>query len=429
MPVVIAEIRKRRYVCGLLWQSLSHPRELRAEAADLAQRLNMDLMVLRKDLGLAQAGYASSREGAQPGMLSLAAIVAAVVAVRGVHHDGRRQPASSWLGAIRIDQERWAYFAVRDDSFLPSGDFAGSRAEVLERMAADYGLGGWNAVIGDAELADQGFHNFEAVTLDEFLPRSTRRRLLLSSAWELKPVERSRKRMLVAAAAAAASLAAVGLVWWQHQQAIEAQIARDRARHAEAQRTALAQARRAPPPPWPAKPVPREFARACAGQLEHFAPGGWRLEEYRCTASQATHAWVRGDSNVAYLLAQHPEAAIELAGDRASVSRHMALPVGIAEELLAEAQLLRPLVSRLQELGLRFTVKEPALPAPASTALPGVRQAIAPQATWKTYTFSVQAGGLPLADVASILSQPGVRVDQATYRQGEWILEGVAYAK
>jgi hypothetical protein len=224
-------------------------------------------------------------------------------------------------------------------------------------------------------------------------------------------------------------LAAVGFLWWQHQQALEAQIARDRAKQAEVQREALAQLQRTPPPPWPSKPVPRDFARACLGQLEHFAPGGWRLEEYRCTASQATHAWARGDSNVGYLLAQHPDAAIDLAGDRASLSRHMVAPAGIAEELLAQAQVLTPLVARLQQLGLRFSVKASTLAAPASVALPGVRQARAPQAPWKTYTFSVQAGGLPLADVASVLSQPGVRVDQATYRQGEWILEGAVYAK
>src|SRR5688572_6484799 len=125
MAVVVTEIRRRKYVCGLLWQSLSQPRELRAEAVDLARRLNFDLLVLRKDLGLAQVGFASSREGAQPGMLSLGAMVASAVAVKGVQQEGRRQPASSWLAAFRLDEDRWAYFAVRDESFLPSGDFAG----------------------------------------------------------------------------------------------------------------------------------------------------------------------------------------------------------------------------------------------------------------------------------------------------------------
>ena len=136
MAAVIIEIRKRKYVCGLFWQSLSRPRELKSEAVELARKLNFDLLVLRKDLGMAQAGFASSREGAGKGMLSLGAIVASTVAAKGLHHDGRSQPATSWLAAFRIDEQRWAYFAVRDESFLPAGDFAGSKDEVLERTTA-----------------------------------------------------------------------------------------------------------------------------------------------------------------------------------------------------------------------------------------------------------------------------------------------------
>jgi hypothetical protein len=166
-----------------------------------------------------------------------------------------------------------------------------------------------------------------------------------------------------------------------------------------------------------------------AGRLEHFAPGGWPLEQYHCTGSQATHAWSRGESNVAYLLAQLPDAVVDLAGEHASHAQGLALPSGVGEELLAATQLLQPLVSRFQELGLRFNIKPPAVPAPVSTALPGLRQAAAALPAWKTYAFSVQAGGVPLADIASVLSQPGVRVDKLTYRQGDWFLEGVAYAK
>jgi hypothetical protein len=114
MTAVVIEIRKRKYVCGLFWQSLSRPRELRSEAVELARKLNFDLLVLRKDLGVAQAGFASSREGAHTGMLSLGAIVASTLAAKGIHQDGRQQPAASWLAALRLDEHRWAYFAVRD---------------------------------------------------------------------------------------------------------------------------------------------------------------------------------------------------------------------------------------------------------------------------------------------------------------------------
>ncbi|WAC74558.1 type 4b pilus protein PilO2 [Roseateles sp. SL47] len=430
MAVVVTEIRKRRYVCGLLWQSLSNPRELRGEAVELARKMNVDLMVLRKDLGIAQAGYASSREGAQPGMLSLGAVVASVMSVRGLKDNGRRQPANSWLAALRLDEERWAYFAVRDDSFLPSGDYAGSRAEVLDRLYADYGLGGWNAVIGDADLEDQGFHNFEAVTLDDFLPRSKGQRLWLSQAWELKPVERSRRRMVVAAGAVAAGAAVIGLVHWQRQQAAEQQLAAERSRIAQQrQAQAVAEANQKPEPPWLRQPVPRELVRACAGQLDLMSPGGWRLEEYTCSATQATHVWARGDSSVGYLLEQQPQASVELSGERASLVQPLPSSGGWNEELLASRQLLQPLISRFQQLGLRIALKPVAVPAAAPSTLAGLRQKAPQLPDWKAYSFTLQAGGVPLTDIASVLSQPGIRLDRLAYRQGDWFLEGVAYAK
>jgi hypothetical protein len=433
MTVIVTEIRKRKYVCGLLWQSLSNPRELKTEAIDLARKLNFDLLLLRKDLGLAQVGFASSREGAHPGMLSLGAIVAGVVSVKGVQQDGRRQPAASWLAALRLDADRWAYFAVRDESFLPAGDFAGTRAEVLERLYADYGLGGWNAVIGDAELADQGFHNFEAVSLEDFLPRSSGKRLWLSSAWELVPVEAPRRKAMAFAAAAVLTLVVVAGIAWQRHHAAEQARARELALQSAEQRRAAELAKAVPQPPWPGKPAPRELVRACESRLEFLTPGGWRLDDFTCSASQAVHAWSRGDSNVSYLLEQVPAAAVDLDGEHARQVQPLSLQVGLAEDLLATDELLRPMVSRFQELGLRLNLKAPpAPPQPAASlpaSLPGVRQFVAPAPAWKTYTFTLQTGGLPLAEIASVLSRPGVRVNTLTYRQGDWFLEGVAYAK
>jgi hypothetical protein len=428
MAVVVTEIHKRKYVCGLLWQSLSHPRELKAEAVDLARRLNFDLMVLRKDVGLAQAGYASSRDGAHAGMLSLGGLVASVIALKGVAHEGRRRPVASWLAAFRLDDDRWAYFAVRDESFLPSGDFAGTRAEVLDRLYADSGLGGWNAIIGDPELADQGFHNFEAARLQDFLPGASSRRLWLSSAWELAPIERSHAKAIVLASVSVLAVAVMAGTWWQQQRAARLATLREQALQTEEQRRAAELARSTPPPPWLGKPSPRELARACAGGLEFFAPGGWRLDEYTCAESKATHAWSRGDSVLSNLLESIPQATVDLSGEHARYAQPLTLEAGPSEELLTADAILRPLLSRFQQLGLRLNVTEQVAPRQAAASLPGVRQFAAPPPSWRTYKFSLQAGGLPLAEVASVLSQPGVRLNALVYRQGDWLLEGVVYA-
>jgi len=427
MTAVVIEIRKRKYVCGLFWQSLSQPRELKAEAIDLARKLNFDLLVLRKDLGVAQAGFASSREGAQKHMLSLGAIVASTVAIKGVHHDGRQQPAGSWLGAFRLDDKRWAYFAVRDESFLPSGDFAGTRAEVLERLYADYGLGGWNAVIGEAELEDQGFHNFNAAGIDDFLPNSSGRRLWLASAWELSSVERSRRAMLAIGGVAAVAVVAGGAALWLRHREAEEMASRTRAMQSAQQRLAAERAKSTPPRPWPGQPSPREFARACAGGLDLITPGGWRLDEALCSGVMLSFAWSRGDSSVSYLLEHVPQARVDLSGEKAQYARTLSLQPGPSEELLGADELLGPLVSRFQQLGLRLTVKAP--PPPPSSGLAGLQQLSPPAPDWKAYAFSLQTSGLPLMDLASALSQPGVRVNRMTYRNGDWFVEGVAYAK
>jgi hypothetical protein len=446
MAAIVVDIRKRKYVCGLFWQSLSRPRELRAEAVELARKLNFDLLVLRKDLGVAQAGFASSREGAHKGMLSLGALVAATVAARGVQgnpqggtqsmqpgmaapvQDGRRLSASSWLAALRLDDERWAYFAVRDDSFLPAGDFAGSRAEVLERLYADYGLGGWNAVIGDPELADQGFHDFHAVTIDEFVPRTSARRPWLASAWELKPVQRSPQVAWAVGGVGALAVLVGGGVWLQRQHAAKQELERQQAMLTAQQRMAAQLAQQVPAPPWPVQPTPDAFARACSAQLQLLAPGGWTLDEYACSPTSARYTWSRGDSNVGYLLQQLPQANVDLSGEKARYEQPLTVPHGSADALLPAQTLLQPLQARLQQLGLRMTLKGPPA-APPRPTLPGVRQLAPPPPQWTTYTFSLGLNGLPLSEVAAALSQPGVRVNTMTYRQGDWWLEGVAYAK
>ena len=433
MAAVVIELHNRKYVCGLFWQSLSRPRELRAEAVELARKMNFDLMVLRKDLGFAQAGFASSREGAHKGMLSLGAIVATTIAAKGLHNDGRRQPANSWLGAFRLDDERWAYFAVRDESFLPSGDFAGSKADALERLHADYGLGGWNAVIADPELADNGFHDFHPATIGDFLPRSARGRFWRGSAWGLQPVSRSRQLALAIGGLGVAAIAIGTTTWWYRQRTVED--ARVRAMPAQPVGTrapAIEPRRPAPlPPPWLGRPTPDEFARKCTGQLREYSPGGWRLDEAVCSQAAVSYSWSRGDSNVSYLLEHLPKATVDLSGDKARYAEPLSMQAAPAEDLLKSDQLITPLMSRFQQLGLRLSLKlQPVAPAPPPS-LPGVRHLAPPPPPpeWKAFAFSFESRGLPVADLASALNRPGVRVNTMTYRQGDWLVEGVAYAK
>jgi hypothetical protein len=428
MAIHILADGKNRFICGLFWQSLSRPRDLRSDAIALAKKINFDLMVLRKDQATAQAGYANAQEGAQRGMISLAATVASKIAADGAYYDGRQQSAQNWLGAFRLADASWAYFAVRDGNFLPNGDFAGPREKVLERLHRDYGLGGWNVVIGEPELDDQGFHNFNAKRIEDLIPRKRNGKLLPSSEHSLRPVTRKMPWKLAAALGMGSALAGVaGFMAW-NQYALKQE---EQARAIEAtrrQHSAKDTVQEAPHP-WPAKPLPAAMASACRPDLVSMSAGGWRLDEYRCTAGQILYSWFRGSSNVGYLLEQLPQAVVDLTGDKASYSTQHALPTGKDEELASAKPLIASLLSGFQLLGMTPRIALAPLAPPQQPLLPGMQAKDVPKPTWQTYSLSVNTGGMAPTEVLPVLAQPGIRLEQITYRAGEWLIEGVIYAK
>jgi len=420
MAIHITQIGKHRFVCGLFWQSLSRPRELAREAADLGKKIASDLVVVRRDQTTAQAGFAQSSEGASRALYSLAAAVSKTLALEGAWYDGLQQPVHNWLGALRLADGKWAYFAVRDANFLPNGDFVGSREEVLDRLHTDYALGGWNVVIGDPELESQGFHNFNARDLDSLLPRRKDGSVRLHSWWRLRQINaRTAPWKLIAAGAAIAAVGGAGLYWqaWHaRQEALRQEEMFAAQRRVIQQQAVLAK-------PWATLPAPTAALRACADGLDELTPGGWLLDEYVCDREQLRYAWSRRASTIAMLRAVVPAAQVDAGGDRASLvkPRKPARPHA-AEALLAEQDVVDAVMSRLQGVGIPFKVvrKKPPLPAPGQ---------VAAAEPWQAFNFALDAGGIEPQQIGALLDQPGVRVEKATYRGMSWIIEGVIYAK
>ncbi|MGH8808337.1 MAG: type 4b pilus protein PilO2 [Noviherbaspirillum sp.] len=430
MAIHIIQIEKYRFACGLFWQSLSRPRDLRKEAAELARKIVFDLMVLRTDHTTAQAGFAHTRDGVRPNVFSLGAAVSKTMALEGAYYDGQQQPVHNWLGAFKLPDGMWAYFAVRDGNFLPNGDFAGTREQVLERLYSDYGLGGWNVVIGDAELESYGFHNFNAKRIQELIHRKKNGEIRPHRWWGLRQVKVNHARRLAVAGGVAMLCAGVvgGGLWHQHQKKLEEQ---ERERAIEAARKALGPGATvsALGHPWAAKSLPQAVAQACTESLSHIAPGGWVLESYTCTADTATYSWTRNESNVNFLLAIVPDAAIDMSGDKANWSQRIVSGRGADEPLLPEKQLVESMLGRMQMLKLSPKIAKVQAPPPPQNAFPGVGSQSPPPPEWRSLTFSVGTGGLAPADVATVLELPGVRIDKLIFRGGSWSIEGVMYAK
>lgn len=432
MATHITQIGKHKFICGLFWQSLSRPRELVKEAAELARKIDSDLMVLRKDHATAQAGFAQTRDGAKRMTYSLGAAVSKSIALEGANYDGQKQPAHNWLGAFKLPDGMWAYFAVRDANFLPNGDFAGSKEAVLDRLHGDYGLGGWNVVIGDAELEEHGFHNFNAKSILDLIPQKKDGQIKLHRWWALKSIEtRITWKPIAAILVAGTVLTIGGYRYWQieqqkkEQQRIDLAIAEARLKLvARGTPTTL-------PHPWPTMPVPRASAQACVDRFKYLTAGGWLLDDYICSASSVTYNWTRQDSTIAFLLAQVPAAQIDLSGNRASLNQPLQLVSGSDEKLLDNKSLLEPLLSRLQLMGISPAITKvvvpPAPPQPSNLPLNQQKPVALPD--WQSYTFALKTGGLPPTEVATILARPGVRLNKLSYHAGEWSIEGVMYAK
>ncbi|WP_211474759.1 type 4b pilus protein PilO2 [Collimonas humicola] len=421
MAIHITQIGKYKFACGLFWQSLSRPRELVKEAAELARKIDSDLMVLRKDHATAQAGFAHSREGASRATYSLGAAVSKTLALEGANYDGQKQTAHNWLGAFKLADGMWAYFAVRDANFLPNGDFAGSKEEVLERLQGDYGLGGWNVVIGEAELADYGFHNFNPRKIEDLIPRKKCGEIRVHAWWALRPVKTTIAwKPAAAIGSLSIVLAGAGYLYWQHlkQEEQRRQFALEAARQKSAGAAAL-------PHPWRSLPVPASLAQACFNKFSHLTAGGWQLDDYSCNVNSASYSWSRQDSTIDFLRVQVPAAQVDLSGNKASFAEPLKTSSGQDETLLDIKNILEPLASRLQLMHIAAKIAK--VPSPPEN--PAGQPKDAPKPDWESYTFAFNSGALPPSEVARILGQPGIRLNKLSYHGGNWSFEGVMYAK
>ncbi|MEB0134426.1 type 4b pilus protein PilO2 [Actimicrobium sp. CCC2.4] len=431
MSIHTLQIGKTRFVCGLFWQSLSRPRDFWKEACQLAFKIDADLVVLRKDQAMAQAGYANMKEGARRGQQSLAAVISKTIAIEGAHYDGHQQPVHNWLCAFKLPDELWAYCAVRDANFLPNGDFAGSREDVLDRLQGDYALGGWNVVIGEPELEQYGFHNFNAKTLDTLLPKRKNGQLHIRKWSSLRPVKTAIPPGIAIAAGAAGVLLVAGTSLYFFQQHQKKEQEKELAMAAARARLSAAGARQSSERPWLAKPLALDFAKACQARLDPLTAGGWQLDQFQCQVNKADYVWTSNGANVRYLLEKIPSAVLAISGTQATSTGPIELKANGKDVLLAADIVLRNLLERSQALGIVLkmaAIVPPTMAPPPVAGIPGA-PAPAPKPEWKTYTLSADLGVLTPLMASPLLGQPGVRLDRISWNAGNWLIEGVVYAK
>lgn len=430
------KIGNKVFVGSLFWQSLTKKSNFRGEAQEQAKKNTCDLYMIREATGVAQAGLAYTKEGFQAGMYSFAAAFAKRIAETGVMVDGSHIFPHNWLAAIELEEDKWAFVAVRDEAIMANGDKFGSRDEIINLLEQTYGYGAWNAVIGSAGLVEYQYPKFVELSVQDIFPLDRRGCTKVPSTLALKPFKLTvSKGLLVKALSGVLALGVAAGGYWKwdaEQKRIAQERAMEEMRQLEAQKLRLAAATQKLPHPWATMPQPYDMAGACESGFLNVAPGGWITKEVQCSAAGINLILERGLSTIGQLKNAEPAARIDAAGDVASVVRGVKFYELKDEELGKLGDLSDQVVDYFQRLGIKVAIAPQPDPVPQQQ-LPGTNplspQDVPPKPDWRTSVVSLGPTGFSPSVVLAGLAIPGFRFERITYKDGEWTYEGKLYAR
>ncbi|MDQ1090728.1 hypothetical protein QE400_000141, partial [Xanthomonas sacchari] len=285
----------RTFVSGLHWETLDSVSSYMKEARAKGRQWGMDVVATRKGVDARsngksaryQAGYAPKNRGATKGMYSLASVLAS-------------QYGSNWIGAFRVDEQRYALAAVVDGSIVPSADRIGNLADIREELGANFSQFAGAGVTFAHVIAPPEFEfGDEHVDLASLLVAAK-----LRPDHRLKPLAfgltRSELTRLVFIAVIAISGVVLFVMYKAQQEEVHRQAERARAA-ARAKADALLKIKPPlppPPSPWVSSARLTETVGACSAALDKLPLllGGWMFDKASCSASGAlSAAYKRGD--------------------------------------------------------------------------------------------------------------------------------------
>lgn len=411
MKLIEIELDRKRLevVAGLVWHPLQGTGTARTkELLEFAKSTDADLKIVR-GAEAPHVGLASKKEGAKPGQISAAAVIADALEAAGNR---------SVLVALPLpgDAANVLYIAVRDGVILADGDCVASEEQIAQRIQEDKAFGGWDQVIcpeawGIPDATERDLLSF-------FGPEQVKR----PGPWRLQEVRVNYLRLgiLVAVVAAAAIGSIYGLQAWKRHQALQAAIAEAK-RQQELEAAARASATpAAQPAPWLSIPSAPSFARACADAYARIdkTAGNWKLDGAACEGDQITVRWVKRDRSawISHLRMVHPQAMLAGDGLSATFTTPILLtpPEGRAEQLQDAMELRMRYFDLASQYGIETQIEAPQPPA-APVVLPGQSEgAPPPPPQWAETPITVKASIDPVA-VATVLDSPGLRFTKLVF--------------
>lgn len=410
-----------QFVAGMSWRHEARKPSggrLRELAADEGQWG----LVRRVAEGHYQAGFCAPLEGVQkPGKLvSLADAVADV-------------NVAPWRGWFDLGDGLWWYVAVAaGDEVLPEGDRICDAVQLAELRAEHESYFAWREVEGSLhDLAELAAVSGQRNTLRDFAPS-------FGSMFKVSGLKRPSVGVMAGVGALVLAVAG-GTAFLVHERRVKTEQAAavDKARKFAELRKSL-EAKKTPPPPWLAVPMPGAVFDACrdAWRGQDLARDGWALVAWTCTPGAAgvdlAEEWARAGGR-----AMSAPGTLEATGETSKSGRSVAVawpaPAAASAPGAEVVELLLPDMAqrRAHDLRQRFgepvklsiTGAAPVARPPGSEDVPPPPWLILP-ATW-TLTLAPWFGFGPAFD-----ELPGLRVASIKYdlKASSWTLAGQLYA-
>lgn len=418
--------RKLELVAGLVWHPLHNAGGARSkEIRHFADESESDFKVLRGSES-PHVGFARRSDGAKPGQISAAALIADIVGANDAHRN--------FLVAIPIPDDKDQYLRVVSHAgvILADGDAVGTRDEIRVRLSEDFAYGNWDAIVCPG---DWNIPNSEERGFDDFFNEAT---LKKPRRWALSDVSLRIKKFLVPTLLLLALLfgGLYGFRLWNLKKIAAAEALRLQNEEVmRGQRPTAA----APVKPWPTMPLPGPFAAACqvAADKAGYTSGNWSFASKECTSNGLQATWNRSSQYawISHLKLIRPEAQLSSDGNTATVS--LPITVGVPDDFSEELPNQHDAVLRFIDLSSRYGVAvkidTPVEPEPPKT-LPGQQGAVpsTQPPPWTALPIEFKTGIGPV-EMASLINSPGLRIQKITYSvvsgAFQYSLSGVQYVQ
>lgn len=385
-----------------------------SQSLNVAKDIKADIGVWRKSLSSPlQVGLGNQVDlPLKQGCYSSAAVIAHLLDQK--HGAG----AKNFIAVYKLSDDRFVFVAQKNGVITPTGDIVGDRDVVYKRLMQDLSIGGWELIISPEDWEVGGS---ESGLLEALLPvHSGKLNINELKTFILRPLVPNYKKLffVVALVISATVIVYTSVGFYQKS---DAPVVNFKSLIEQPQLPQIVDINTL---------KPSVLMNACmtAFKSADLWPGGWQLEEISCTNGRFNLAWLRGKSQIKWLLDTYPNSQISLDGNAASygISFESIVAEKIAVDNLPVSEVaIQTLLQRAQSVGLVITLDKNE--KVETNSLPGRSSKVekSSQINWEM--------SLPMVSVMSLFDLPGNSIEQVVFslKNGQIFMKikGIQYVR